>query len=108
MFVTRQESPAPEVDPGITRQLLGHDPELMMVRVVFKKGAVGYVHTHPHRQVSYVERGRFEVQIGSERKVLSEGDCYFIPPGIPHGATALEDGALVDVFSPAREDFLPR
>jgi quercetin dioxygenase-like cupin family protein len=30
-----------------------------------------------------------------------------VPPDAPHGAVALEAGALIDVFTPARADFLP-
>jgi len=29
-----------------------------------------------------------------------------MPAGVPHGTVALEDGVLLDVFSPMREDFL--
>jgi len=78
----------------------------MLVSVRFEKGSIGPVHQHPHRQVSFVVAGRFEVQIGTATRVLSAGDCFIVPPDVPHGAVALEDGALVDVFTPPREDFL--
>jgi quercetin dioxygenase-like cupin family protein len=80
----------------------------MLVSIRFEKDAVGPVHHHPHRQVSYVVSGRFEVKIGDATSRLSAGDCFIIPPGVPHGVLALEEGALVDVFAPAREDFLDR
>jgi quercetin dioxygenase-like cupin family protein len=96
-----------QAGPGVRRQVLGHDPALMLVSVRFEQGSVGPVHWHPHRQVSFVVAGRFEVRIGDEIRVLSAGDCFIVPPDVPHGAVALEDGALVDVFAPAREDFLP-
>lgn len=91
---------------GIERQILGYDGELMMVRVVFKRGAVGVLHQHPHRQVSYVESGSFEVEIGGVQQTLKQGDSYFVPPNLVHGAVALEDASLIDVFTPTREDFL--
>lgn len=105
-FVRAREAPVAEVEPGITRQVLGHDASLMLVRVTFRKGAVGYLHAHPHRQVSYVESGAFEVTMNGEKAVLRAGDCYFAAPDVPHGALALEDGVLIDVFTPRREDFL--
>lgn len=108
MIIRRADAKIEQPDPGVTRQVLGHDPELMLVRVTFSKGAVGYVHHHPHRQVSYVERGAFEVQLGEETTVLHEGDCFFVAPDVRHGVVALEDGVLVDVFTPARQDFLGR
>jgi quercetin dioxygenase-like cupin family protein len=94
------------VGEGVRRQILGHDPNLMMVCVKFNKGSIGPVHKHPHRQVTFVEEGSFEVQIGSEKKILKKGDCFFAPSDVDHGVVALEAGTLVDVFTPTREDFL--
>lgn len=96
------------VGDGVQRQILGHDPQLMMVCVKFNKGSIGPLHRHPHRQVTFVERGSFEVQIGSEKKILKSGDCFFVPSDVDHGVVALEIGTLVDVFTPTREDFLAR
>jgi quercetin dioxygenase-like cupin family protein len=107
MIIRSREAPTVPAEPGVARQVLGHDDELMMVRVTFEPGAIGYVHSHPHRQVSYVERGRFEFTIDGATTTISEGDCCFVPPGVPHGAKALEAGTLIDVFTPARMDFLP-
>ena len=69
-------------------------------------GAIGPIHQHVHRQATYVVRGRFEVTVGDERRELRAGDSFFAGPNVRHGVIALEDGALVDVFTPAREDFL--
>jgi quercetin dioxygenase-like cupin family protein len=93
-------------DKGVVRKLLGYDRELLMMHVKFQKDAVGYIHSHPHRQVTFIETGSFEVKIGEEKKTLKAGDCYFVPPNIPHGVVALEEGALIDVFSPSREDII--
>jgi quercetin dioxygenase-like cupin family protein len=106
MIIHRHDAPTEAVDAGVTRQILGHDPQLMMVRVTFAEGAVGSVHTHPHRQVTYVESGRFHFTLNGSVAEMAAGDCWFVPPGVPHGAVALEAGALIDVFAPAREDFL--
>jgi quercetin dioxygenase-like cupin family protein len=94
------------VGEGVQRQILGHDPQLMMVCVKFNKGSIGSVHRHPHRQVTFVEKGSFEVKIGNEKKILKSGDCFFVPPDVDHGVVALEVGTLIDVFTPTREDFL--
>jgi quercetin dioxygenase-like cupin family protein len=37
---------------------------------------------------------------------MRAGDCWFVPPGALHGVVAIEGGALIDVFTPARADFL--
>jgi quercetin dioxygenase-like cupin family protein len=106
MIVRGHEAPTQPAEPGVTRQVLGYDPELMMCRVTFERGAVGYLHSHPHRQVTFVERGRFEFTLGDETTTLAAGDSCFVPPGVEHGARALEPGALIDVFAPSRPEFL--
>lgn len=95
-----------EVDKGVERKILGHDDEVMMVCVRFKKGAVGNLHYHVHRQITYVQSGSFEVTINKNKKTLTQGDCFFVAPDFEHGVVALEEGSLVDVFTPARQDFL--
>jgi len=94
------------VEIGITRQVLGYDAELMMVKIAFRSGSVGALHAHPHRQVTYVVHGRFEATIDGCTSVVEAGDCFFVPPDTVHGVLALEDGVLIDVFAPAREEFL--
>jgi quercetin dioxygenase-like cupin family protein len=106
MIIRGQDAPTVQAEPGVTRQVLGHDPELMLVRVTFEKGAVGYVHAHPHRQVTFIESGQFDFTLDGATTRLSAGDCWFVPPGVPHGAAAVEAGSLIDVFTPARADFL--
>jgi quercetin dioxygenase-like cupin family protein len=105
-FVRGAGIPWETVGAGVRRQVLGHGPDLMMVRVEFERGAVGALHHHPHRQVTYVASGSFETTIGGERQVLGAGDCFFTVANVEHGVVALEPGTLIDVFTPAREDFL--
>ncbi|HEV2736887.1 MAG TPA: cupin domain-containing protein [Longimicrobiaceae bacterium] len=107
-FVRGADRQWEELGGGVQRQILGHDETVMMVRVKFEAGAVGALHHHPHRQVTLVESGRFEVEIAGEKQVLGAGDGFFVPPDVEHGVTALEAGVLADVFAPAREDFLNR
>ena len=105
-FVVSSEMEWETVDTGVERKMLGYDNEVMMVCVRFEKGAVGTLHHHVHRQVSYVESGRFEVTIDGNKKILEQGDCFFVAPDLVHGVIALEKGTLVDIFTPARKDFL--
>jgi Uncharacterized conserved protein, contains double-stranded beta-helix domain len=90
---------------GITRQFVGYDNSIMMVKVMFEKGAIGIQHQHPHAQTTYVVSGKFEMTIGDETKILQAGDGFYTEPDILHGCVCLEAGILIDVFSPIREDF---
>ena len=93
---------------GMTRQVLGYDGQIMMVKVKFEKGAIGYEHEHYHSQVSYVASGKFEVIINGEKKILGPGDAFYAEPDTRHGTVCLEEGMLIDVFSPMRQDFLKK
>lgn len=105
-FVRSADAPWEQTDEGVRRQILGHGPDLMLVRVDFERGAAGSIHHHPHRQVSYVASGCFEVTVADVKSVLATGDCFYVEANRPHGVVAREAGTLIDVFTPAREDFL--
>ena len=92
--------------PGIRRQIMGYDEQLMMVKVQFEKGAVGTMHEHHHSQATYVVSGKFELTIGEQKEILSAGDGYYVAPNKPHGCVCLEAGVLIDTFTPMRADFL--
>src|SRR6218665_623931 len=94
------------VDEKIQRQIVGFDDKVMMVNVRFEKGGIGALHNHPHSQVTHISEGKFEVTIGAETTILEKGDSFYIPSDIMHGVVCLEEGMLVDVFSPMREDFI--
>ncbi|MFI8379175.1 MULTISPECIES: cupin domain-containing protein [unclassified Leeuwenhoekiella] len=94
------------VGDGVKRKIKGYDDTIMMVQVDFKKGSIGPMHEHHHAQVTYVVKGSFDVTIGGETKTLKSGDSFYIPPHVLHGALCTEDGMLIDVFSPIREDFM--
>ncbi|MEJ5992868.1 cupin domain-containing protein [Pedobacter sp. Du54] len=91
---------------GIKRKIMAHDDQLMLVKVAFEKGAIGVLHQHPHLQMSYVAEGSFKVTMGDSVKTLTKGDVFFAKSNIIHGVVCLEEGLLIDVFNPAREDFL--
>jgi quercetin dioxygenase-like cupin family protein len=106
VFIENREVPWETTGPGMRRKIMAWDERLMVVKVEFEKGAVGMLHQHPHTQISHVESGIFEVEIGGETKVLTTGDAFYIPPNVLHGAVCLEAGVLIDIFSPMREDFV--
>lgn len=95
-----------ELGGGVKRKILSYDKNLMMVRVEFEKGAIGALHHHPHIQMSLVERGSFEVEIDGIKKVLHSGDVFYVHSNLVHGVVCLEEGVLIDVFNPMREDFV--
>ncbi|MGG7661244.1 cupin domain-containing protein [Dyadobacter sp. BHUBP1] len=105
-FVSDSEIPWEDLGGGLKRKVMAYDDTLMMVKVAFEKGGIGTLHSHFHTQMSYVESGEFEITIGERKQVLRQGDVYYIPPHLVHGALCLSAGMLVDIFTPMREDFI--
>ena len=103
---THADTTAIIMAPGVSRRVLSHTTELMLVEVTFASGAVVPVHSHPHQQISYIKSGRFSFRSHGESAEAGPGDSFAFLSNIEHGVTCLEDGVVIDCFTPAREDFL--
>ncbi|MDO5416092.1 MAG: cupin domain-containing protein [Lachnospiraceae bacterium] len=101
-----EEIEAEETAPGVERKVLAFCDEMMCVENTFKAGAIGALHHHPHTQITYVASGRFLFTIGDETHEVKKGDTLLKQNDIVHGCKCLEDGVLVDIFNPKRDDFL--
>ena len=98
--------PVEKVADGIERQMVW-GAQLMVCRLRIAPRVVTAVHSHPHEQITLVERGRVLFTVGTAQRTASAGDVLHFPPGMQHGATMLdEEVVLIDIFSPIREDFL--
>ncbi|UII31626.1 cupin domain-containing protein [Fulvivirga ulvae] len=95
-----------ELGGGVSRKILGYDNQIMMVKVKFEKGAIGSPHQHFHTQATYCIEGKFEFEIDGQKQIVEAGDGVYIEPNLLHSAVCLEQGMLIDTFSPVREDFL--
>ncbi|TDL53165.1 cupin domain-containing protein [Paenibacillus dendritiformis] len=95
-------------EPGVTRKILNPGQSLMMMEVHFEPNAEGYQHSHPHEQMSYCLYGKIEFTIDGVKTVITRGESIVIPGHAKHGVVALEKSALLDAFTPLREDLLAR
>jgi quercetin dioxygenase-like cupin family protein len=99
--------PVEQIADGIERQMIWGD-RLMVCRLRFRPHVVTAVHSHPHEQITMVERGRVRFTIAGADREVAAGDVLHFPADVPHGATMLDqEVVLVDIFTPVREDFLP-
>ena len=105
-IVFHSEAALRDLGGGVSRRVLAHTEQLMVVEVHFEEGGVGSVHTHPHCQNTYVLSGRFRFTVDGEPVEVGPGDTLAFPSGVPHGTVCLEKGVLLDMFAPMREDFL--
>lgn len=95
-----------QVAEGLSRRVGAHNGNVMVVEVHFEAGTTAPLHHHPHEQITYVMSGKFEFTVGNDTYIVAAGDSLYKQPNIEHGATCLESGMLLDVFTPHREDFL--
>lgn len=95
-----------QVLDGIRLKVLAHGERMMITEFRLDKGALIPEHDHPHEQTGYLVSGSLRFFSGNESIVASPGDNWNLPSNTPHGAEALEDCVVVEVFSPVREDYL--
>lgn len=105
-FFFNQDIQAVSAGEGVTRKVLAHNENLMVCEVKFKKGSIGAMHHHVHTQSTYVKSGVFEFTIDGVTHIVREGDTMYKQSDVEHGCVCLEDGVLIDIFTPERKDFL--
>jgi quercetin dioxygenase-like cupin family protein len=80
---------------------------LTVAHVEFPAGAPVAPHSHPHEQVTVVERGRLRFTVdGGEPFDAGPGELVYVPGNLEHSVEVLEDAVYIDVFSPVREEFM--
>lgn len=93
---------------GIEQKTLVHGEHTLMVEFRLRKGTLLPLHSHPHEQSGYLVQGGMQLTIGTLSHEVLPGDSWCIPGGVSHGAKVSEDSVAVEVFSPVREEYLPR
>ncbi len=79
---------------------------LMLSYLEMEDGAEVPLHSHPHEQGGILFKGKVQLTIGDETRIVEAGSLFLIPPNVPHRAVAIDGPAVVlDVFSPIREDY---
>lgn len=105
-FVFGKEIKETSAGLGVTRKVLAYNDDLMLCELHFEEGAIGVLHSHPHQQITYVAKGKFEFEISGKKHIVAEGDSLYKEPDVLHGAICLEAGILLDFFTPMRADFV--
>ena len=108
MFTKKSRNGYQEVLDGIQLKTLVHGEKTLTTEFQLKKGCMLPDHTHPHEQTGYLVSGQMQLRIGTDTFAVSPGDSWCIPGDVSHGADILEDSVAVEVFSPVREEYLPK
>ena len=107
MFYSRSSDGFQEALKGVMRKTLVHGANTLLTEFRIEAGAVIPVHQHPHEQTGYLVSGKLKFTVGDESILAEPGDSWCLAGDLPHGAEALEDSVVIEVFSPVREDYLP-
>jgi quercetin dioxygenase-like cupin family protein len=94
-----------DLNPLLQRQfVVGRD--IMVARVLMKKGCIIPLHSHFNEQFTYILEGALKFWIDGKEIVVKAGEVLTIPPHMPHKAEALVDTVDLDVFNPPRADWI--
>jgi unsaturated pyranuronate lyase len=94
-----------DLNPLLQRHfVVGQD--IMVARVLLKKGCIVPKHSHHNEQITYILEGALKFWIDGKEIIVHAGEVLTIPPHMPHKAEALVDTVDLDVFHPPREDWI--
>jgi len=102
--------PWSSVEVEVLNPLLGRHfvvgQNVMLARVLLKKGCMVPEHSHHNEQITYVLEGALKFGIDGKEIVVNAGEVLTIPPNMPHSAEALADTVDLDIFNPPRADWI--
>jgi len=97
--------PLEDLNPLFQRQfVVGED--IMVARVLMKKGCIVPLHSHHNEQVTYILEGALKFWIDGKEIIVNAGEVLTIPRNMPHKAEALVDTVDLDIFNPPRADWI--
>lgn len=102
--------PWSSVEVEVLNPLLGRHfvvgQNVMLARILLKKGCIVPEHSHHNEQITYVLEGALKFWIDGKEIVVNAGEVLTIPPNMPHRAEALADTVDLDIFNPPRADWI--
>lgn len=108
MFIQQNNEGYDAPLPGIQKKTLAYGERTLLTEFRLAGNHTLPSHAHPYEQTGYLVRGHMLLTIGGQTHDVAPGDSWSIPAGVVHGARILEDSVAVEVFSPVREDYLPK
>jgi quercetin dioxygenase-like cupin family protein len=106
-YIPWRTIPLEDLNPLLQRQFVVGQ-EIMVARVLLKKGCVVPEHSHHNEQLTYILDGALKFWVDGREIVVHSGEVLCIPAHMPHKAEALEDTVDLDVFNPPRADWINR
>ena len=104
--VVKKEDAIKRVFKGVSLDSLAVGEKSLVTKMNYVAGNYADEHKHPHEQSGYVISGKYALTIGDENFELFPGDSYAIPGNVAHSFRVIEDGEVIDVFTPIRKDYI--
>src|ERR1700722_19019825 len=106
-YVPWHSIPLEDLNPLLQRQFVVGQ-EIMLARVLLKKGCIVPEHSHHNEQLAYILDGALKFWIDGKEIVVNAGEVLCIPSHVPHKAEALRDTIDLDIFAPPRADWIDK
>lgn len=106
MFTKAGSGTVKNLAEGIRLTTTAYGDKTLMGHFQIKKGAKIPIHSHPHEQTGVMISGHLRFVVDGEITDVMAGDSWCLKGDVEHGAEALEDSVIIEVFSPLREDYL--
>jgi quercetin dioxygenase-like cupin family protein len=97
-----------ELVRGVFMKPLTYGFNSLLCEFKFDKGARIPPHQHPHEQTGYLVKGSLRFFGDEGETIVTPGCSWSFKGGVIHGAEALEDTIAIEVFSPVRQEYLPK
>ena len=103
-FITVSAITVREIFPGLRARLI-HTDRQTHSWVEVDAGASFPEHQHPHEQIVSVIEGELELVVDGTTHRLTAGSVFVIPSEVRHSGRGVTACRVLDVFSPARDDY---
>jgi quercetin dioxygenase-like cupin family protein len=103
-FITVSEIASKEIVPGFNGRFI-HSQNMTVAYWDIRAGHSIPLHNHIHEMIVNVIRGKLELTIDKETRILEAGMAAIIPSQVVHKAKGITDCFVIDVFQPVREDY---
>jgi len=105
-MITKKEQVKSRQFKGVSFDVLAVGEKSMVTKMNYKVGNNVPLHSHPNEQSGYVISGKYRIKFQNTDDILVAGDSYSIPENVEHSLEVIEEGEVIDVFTPIRQDYI--
>jgi quercetin dioxygenase-like cupin family protein len=102
----KNDNPWIDICPGIKRQTVASGKTMYQMLARLEVGSRMPEHEHPQEQIVHVLSGRMKLIVRGMPHELAAGDSFYLASHVSHGVETLEETAVLDTFSPPRDEYL--